>query len=115
MLPINSPLILLLLLLFAHFLADFPWQGDFLSKAKNASAPIPGVPWYTAMSAHCGIQAGFVGVLTGSVVLAALEFMAHFAIDYAKCRNLISFNQDQLAHIACKLLWVGLVLASVTP
>lgn len=106
MLPIESPAVLLLLLLFAHCLADFPWQGDFLSKAKNAVSPIPGVPWYTAMGAHCGIQAGFVGVITGSISLALAEFVAHFVIDNLKCRGKIGFNTDQALHVGCKVVWV---------
>ena len=32
-------------LLAAHALADYPLQGDFLSKAKNRFAPLIGVPW----------------------------------------------------------------------
>lgn len=55
---------LLMLLVFAHFLAYYPLQGDFLAKAKNRNTAIPGVPWWQAMTAHCGIHAGFVLVLT---------------------------------------------------
>lgn len=33
------------LFLFAHFLFDFPLQGDFLSRAKNPLSPLPGVSW----------------------------------------------------------------------
>lgn len=29
-----------------HALADYPLQGDFLARAKNRAAPIPGVPWF---------------------------------------------------------------------
>ena len=92
-------------LLAAHALADYPLQGDFLSKAKNRFAPIIGVPWYQAMGAHAMIQAGFVGVITGSVGLAVAEFIAHFTTDHLKCANRISFNTDQAIHIACKVAW----------
>ncbi|MFM1977463.1 MAG: hypothetical protein RL145_2309, partial [Pseudomonadota bacterium] len=44
-----NPLSLLYLLIVAHFICDYPLQGDFLSKAKNLTAPIPGVPWWQAM------------------------------------------------------------------
>lgn len=100
-------LTLFLLLVAAHALADYPLQGDFLSKAKNHTAPIPGVPWYQALGAHSAIHAGFVGVITGSVVLALAEFCIHCATDYAKCGGKISFNTDQAIHIGCKLLWAG--------
>lgn len=99
---------LFLLLVAAHALADYPLQGDFLAKAKNVSAPLPGVPWYQALGAHAAIHAGSVGVLTGSVWLGLAEFVAHCAIDHAKCRGRIGFNTDQGAHVACKLLWAAL-------
>jgi hypothetical protein len=100
----------LVLLLLGHLLADYPLQGDFLSRAKSAVNPIPGVPWWQAMSAHCGIQAGFVWLATGSVTLGALEFVVHFVTDDAKCRNRISYNADQAIHIGCKLLWLAAVV-----
>lgn len=94
------------LLVVAHALADYPLQGDFLAKAKNHTAPIAGVPWWQAMAAHCVIHAGFVGVLTGSMLLAVAEFIAHFAIDRAKCAGRIGFDADQGFHIWCKLAYV---------
>lgn len=97
---------ILLLLLAAHALADYPLQGDFLARAKNHTSPIPGVPWYQALAAHSMIQAGAVGLITGSAVLCLAEFVIHFATDYAKCAGKISYNTDQAIHIACKLAWV---------
>lgn len=101
------------LLLVAHALADYPLQGDFLARAKNRDAPIPGVPWWQALTAHVVIHAGFVGVLTGSVALAVAEAVCHFAIDDAKCRGRIGFNTDQALHVVCKLAWVLAVSAGV--
>jgi hypothetical protein len=102
------------LLLMAHCLADYPLQGDFLSKAKNPKAPIPGVPWYQAMTAHAMIQGGFVYIIMGSLLLGMLEVVAHFVIDYAKCQGWLSFNQDQGLHIACKAVWITLALTLPT-
>lgn len=101
----------LALLIAAHALADYPLQGDFLAKAKNHMAPIPGVPWYQALAAHSAIHAGFVGVITGSIWLAVAEFLIHNATDYAKCDGRISYNTDQAIHIGCKVVWVA-ILAS---
>ena len=101
---------LLALLIFGHMLADYPLQGDFLSKAKNRLSPIPGVPWYQALAAHSVIHAGFVGIITGNLFIAIGEFMAHCLIDDAKCSGKLSFNQDQALHIACKALWVVLAV-----
>lgn len=95
----------LALLIAAHALADYPLQGDFLAKAKNHRAPIPGVPWYQALAAHSAIHAGFVGVITGSAWLGLAEFLIHTATDYAKCDGRISYNTDQAVHIGCKIAW----------
>jgi hypothetical protein len=94
----------------AHFVCDYPLQGDFLSKAKSAAAPIAGVPWYQAMFAHSSIHAGAVWLVTGIWWLGIIELVAHFFIDYGKCAGRMTFNEDQAAHIICKiticLLWV---------
>lgn len=106
---------LLFLMLAWHALADYPLQGDFLAKAKNESAPIPGVPWYQALAAHSMIHAGGVAVITGSVILGMCEAVAHFAIDRAKCRGMIGFNLDQALHVGCKALWTVLAYSLVIP
>lgn len=95
-----------LLLIVGHTLADYPLQGDFLAKAKNHKHPINGVPWYQALVSHSAIHAGFVGVITGSVLLGLAEFVAHIVIDYAKCDERISYNIDQFLHIVFKFIWV---------
>jgi len=98
------------LMVFAHALADYPLQGDFLSKAKNHKDPIPGIPFYHALGAHSIIQAGFVGIITGMIWLAIAEFFIHVATDYAKCDGRISYNTDQAIHIGCKALWAVLAV-----
>lgn len=88
-----------------HALADYPLQGDFLAKAKNRTAPIPGVPWWQALGAHAIIHGGFVAAITGFWWLGAAEAIAHATIDDAKCRGWLSFNSDQGLHLGCKALW----------
>jgi hypothetical protein len=95
-------------LLVGHALADYPLQGDFLAKAKNRSAPIAGVPWWQALSAHALIHGGMVAAITGSVWLGVAETVAHWLIDDVKCRGRIGFNADQGLHVACKLLWIAI-------
>ena len=97
------------LLLVAHALADYPLQGDFLSKAKNRTAAIPGVPWWQALGAHSIIHGGAVGLITGCWWLGLAETAVHAVTDDAKCRGKITFNQDQAIHIACKIAWVVVV------
>lgn len=108
-------LTMLVSMLVWHALADYPLQGDFLARAKNCDAPVPGVPWYQAMSAHALIHAGGVWLITGSLLIGAAEFIAHFLIDLLKCRGELSFNNDQMLHVLCKVLWafvayIGLVV-----
>jgi hypothetical protein len=107
-------MILFCKLLVGHALADYPWQGDFLAKAKCRSG-IPGVPWRWALSWHCVIHAGMVGFLTTRADLAIAEFVVHWGIDYSKCRGWIGFNTDQVLHILCKLIWVFVVLTCPQP
>lgn len=97
----------LLWMLIGHAVADYPLQGDWLSKAKNPKLElVPGeVIWPMALLSHAAIHAGAVKLATGSWLLAGAEFAAHAAIDYAKCRGSITYNQDQVAHIACKIFW----------
>ena len=98
-------LTLLIYLLAGHALADYPLQGEFLSKAKNRTTPIPGVPWWHALSAHSAIHGGVVTFLTGQWYLGVAEFLIHAITDDAKCRGKITYNQDQAIHIVCKLIW----------
>lgn len=102
---------LLLKLIIGHFLCDFPLQGDFLAAAKNHRKPIPGVPWYQALAAHSAIQAGCVWYLTGSLALGCAEFVLHAFTDYMKSDGRISFNADQVVHLACKAAYVAVLAA----
>jgi hypothetical protein len=96
---------MLLAMLVWHAIADYPLQGDFLAKAKNRFAPIPGVPWAQALGAHALIHAGGVWLITGSLWLALAEFVLHAFIDYSKCYGSIGFNTDQSLHVGCKVAW----------
>jgi len=89
---------LLALLLFAHFLFDYPLQGDWLARAKNRFDPIQHVPWYQAMAAHTGMHGMAVWLITGIPLLGL-------------ARGELTFNQDQAIHIICKVVWA--VIASL--
>ena len=99
---------LLALMVFGHALADYPLQGDFLARGKNHTAPILGIPWQHPLSAHSVIHGGFVGIITGSIVLAFAETVIHAATDYAKCSGRISYHTDQAIHIGCKVAWAAI-------
>ena len=98
------------LLIGAHFVCDYPLQGDFLAKAKNRFAPISGVPFYQALGAHAIIHGAAVALITGSVLLGVLEVICHAIIDDRKCGGHLSFNQDQMLHLICKALWCVLAV-----
>ncbi len=115
MLQIHNPLVMFGLMLFAHALADYPLQGDFLSRAKNRANPIPGVPWYQALGAHAIIHGGFVGIITGVWWLGVAETVAHALTDDAKCAGRLTFNLDQTIHLICKLVWAIIAYRMVTP
>ena len=94
-----------------HFIADFPLQGDYLARGKFGLLDTPELRIkHWCMIAHCCIQAVFVGLITTSLVLALCEFTAHLIIDTSKVDNKITFNQDQFAHLFCKLVWATLAI-----
>lgn len=109
---------LLILLLAVHALCDFPLQSDFLARAKARNG-IPGVPFQWALLWHAYLHAVGVALVTGRLYPGIIEFVAHTAIDHAKCRNKFgenivgagaerAFTTDQLLHIATKVVIVGL-------
>lgn len=93
-------------LVVGHCLADYPLQGDFLSRAKNHRSPVEGVPWWMALAAHSIIHGGIVWAVTGSLLLGVVETLLHAYIDWSKCEGLLDFRQDQLLHALCKIMYV---------
>ena len=93
------------LLLFAHFLFDYPLQGDWLARAKNRHDPIPHVPWYQAMFAHTAMHGMAVWIITGIPLLGLAEMAIHWITDDLKLQGELTFNQDQAIHIVCKAVW----------
>jgi len=95
----------LFLLIWFHFLADFPFQGEFLAKAKNRYNPIKGFNPLLALFAHAYIHAGAVYIITGSSLLSLIELITHMWIDDQKCKGEIDSETDQLYHIVLKVLY----------
>jgi ABC-type transport system involved in cytochrome c biogenesis permease subunit len=97
-------LMMALILLGAHWLCDYPLQGQFLSDAK-----VKGPLRFYHLVAHAGIQGAAVALVTGSVWLGLAEWLAHTIIDEMKVRGHTSFAQDQALHLQCKFLWLLLL------
>ncbi|MCB1095348.1 MAG: DUF3307 domain-containing protein [Verrucomicrobiales bacterium] len=109
----DAPWMLLFAMLIMHAIADFPLQGAFLAQGKNrhlANSEFQGEEpsglWLYCLTAHSLIQAGGVWLVTGSAVIAAVEFLIHWLLDYAKCERWTNFHVDQLAHVLCKVGYV---------
>lgn len=93
-----------LMLMAAHWLADYPLQGEFLSSAKS-NGPMR----FYHLVAHAGIQGAAVFLVTGSIWLGLAEWAAHTVIDEAKVRGRTTFAQDQALHIICKAIWLAVI------
>lgn len=98
---------LLLALLGAHWIADYPLQGDFLARAK-AEGPLR----VYHLAAHAGVHGWFVMLVTGSLALGLIEWALHTVIDELKVRNRTTFAVDQALHVACKLAYVGILIGA---
>ncbi len=105
-------------LLFAHLLADYPLQGEFLANFKGKN-PI-------VLLTHAGIWTGTItlalkllGFHVGALVVVSL-FVVHAIADVLKARDLLWYKRfnslkgglliDQLIHVA--QIIVALVMVS---
>ncbi|MDF1826262.1 MAG: DUF3307 domain-containing protein [Verrucomicrobiales bacterium] len=118
---LGSAFALLFALVIGHSFADFPLQGDFLSRGKNRNGKAPQLAdgkanpkdlWIYLMTAHCLIHAGFVWIITGSLVFALAEFVLHWIIDALKCEGRTSFAMDQWLHVLTKVGFVVIIFMS---
>ena len=94
-------------LLVMHALCDYALQSDdmILMKHPRVERIESMGPWLWTMSAHAGINAGGVALVTGSWLLGALEFIVHFGSDTLKCQGRITTYDDQAGHLLSKLVW----------
>lgn len=97
---------LALMLIAAHWVADYPLQGDFLARAK-AEGPLR----VYHLVAHAGIHGGAVALVTGSVWLGLAEWAAHTLVDELKVRGWTTFALDQILHVVCKIAWLLIVFS----
>ena len=122
--------IIVLLVLFStliavHGICDFPLQGQYMAEHKSPRDPYPPNEdkrvWWVIMGLHSTIHGLGVflvlewyaifhdnhSLMVAAFVIATLETLTHFCIDYWKCthgRALLLW--DQVTHISCKAMWV---------
>ena len=101
-----GPLGLFAAFMVMHALADFPLQGDYLARQKSRRLADSRSDWIIALSAHCTIHAGGVWLVSGSLAVAAAEFIVHALIDLSKSEEKFGIATDQLLHILSKLAYV---------
>jgi hypothetical protein len=117
----HSALLLFFAFLIGHALGDFPLQGDFIARFKNRHVPIPDDPyfdvpanvWVYCLSAHALIHAGLVWAITANPIIAAIELVSHWFIDFFKGDGFTNFHTDQFLHVVCKLAYIALIWAGV--
>ncbi len=99
------------LLAMGHFVADFALQSDRMAVEKCPGKDLT-LPWQWWLTAHAGIHAFFVTLITGIAWLGLAEWVLHSLVDYGKCRHRYGLGVDQLLHMVCKLLWVLVLVVS---
>lgn len=105
-------------LLFAHLLADYPLQGEFLANMKGKNTII--------LFTHAGIWTGCIsvaGLLMGlnvELMDIFILFLIHAVVDYLKAANKLWYKKlnplkggllsDQLIHVGQILLFMGMTM-----
>lgn len=117
-----NALVLLWALVLGHALGDFPLQGDFLAVGKDRHADLSAITggkewprgmWFFCLTIHCCVHAAMVWLITGSVIVSMIEFLLHWTIDFVKNEGMTGFYTDQILHVVCKAVYVGLFLAGI--
>jgi len=96
---------LFLILCFGHCLCDYPLQNEKIARGKNPGLAVEGIAWPYWMAGHAGTHALAVALLSGNAWLGLGEFVAHFLIDWGKCRGMFQLGVDQGLHLCCKGIW----------
>lgn len=104
----------LLIFIFAHLLADYPLQGEFLAtmKGKNIIVLVSHAGIWTGCIALAGYLLGYeVGIFDVAVL-----FIVHAVADYLKAANKLWYKKmdslkgglliDQLIHVGQILLFI---------
>lgn len=105
---------LMLLMIFAHILLEYPLQGERLLSDKNrhqGKRPLSDKyddEWLYPLLAHSVLNGIAVYLILGVWWLCLLEIVTHAYVDDLKCRGEITFSTEQSIHIITKAIWYGL-------
>jgi hypothetical protein len=100
---------LLVLLLLAHFLADYTLQSDSMALGKNPLSPEHRIPWAYWLVGHAATHACCVYLITSNIWITLIEFGLHFLIDLGKCYKKFGIHTDQGLHLLSKIGYVILL------
>lgn len=92
-----------LLLIGAHYVADFAMQNDYVAHAKADPKRPDWAHALTAHAAHHAVTAGLALAVLGLPWLAGALIVGatHWLIDYGKAvRHWYGYHADQIAHLA---------------
>jgi hypothetical protein len=92
-----------LALLVGHYAADSILQPDGVAQGKRDPDFATRWRW---LGLHGAAHGFFVGLVTGSPVLALAEAVAHAGIDRLKGRGWYGMKVDQGLHVVCKVGWI---------
>jgi len=115
-----------IVLIFAHWVADFALQSNTMATRKNWkntdadrikwNEKYPNIPyistWRYYLVAHGFIHGAIIYLFTGFIYIALIESFLHIIIDYIKTSGITNIHQDQWFHLACKLLYVWIFILS---
>ncbi len=98
---------ILIKLILAHIFGDFVFQNEYMACFKNRyqhSEELKSVNIMILMY-HATIHAGLVYFITGDFIFFIAELIIHAIVDDKKCAGKITYLQDQVIHLICKLLY----------
>jgi hypothetical protein len=107
---VTAALTVFFLLIAGHYVVDFGLHSDWVARNKARKVGV-GV-WGHVLTAHASMQGLSVYLATQSLNLAVAELVAHWLIDFSKCEGKLSFHQDQLLHVVCRITWYVIYLTT---
>jgi len=89
-------------LIFAHAIADYALQSEFLALNKGDKL------WLMMM--HSVIVGGCMAIASGFLYIGFIESGFHFIIDTLKAHNIIKWKEDKILHGLCILGYLLMLL-----